>query len=369
MRFFVYIVVFFCFWTVVIAQNFNTFYSYPVNLYSVNPAYTGAETYIPLQIGVQRSNTGVQQGALNFVASGHVRYRKKVKNETKKEVIAYDVFRPASVRNSVTNRYLSNEKTYRDSVTREQKQADSTYKEVFNDEQRRIARLPFHGFGGLAKNEFIAQNSVQTSFNFSYALHLYVAPGVRLSFGAGIGMQNMAQTNTFTFRESGDAIADNFTSPRSAIAPDANVGTMLIGQKYYFGIAAYSLLGQPQFVQDIKSINNNLVINAMAGYKIKINKNTSIIPGVLVRYSNGLNLSMDFNARVLYKAIWAGPIYRHNEAIGIMAGLNLDKTWDISYAYGFTTASALKKVSYGSHEIIVGYRLKNKNYGLKSKFF
>lgn len=368
MRFFVYIIVFFCFFELAFAQNINSFYSYPVNLYGVNPAYTGAETYIPVQVGMQRYNTGVSQGALNLVASAHMRYRKKVKNATKKEVIAFDVFRPASVRNSVTNQFITKEKNYRDSVSLEQKQADSTYKEEFDDEQRRIARLPFHGFGGLARNEFVSQNNIQTSFGLSYALHLYVAPGVRLSIGAGLGVQNLSQ-KALTFREGGDATAQDYTNPLSAISPDANVGTMLIGQKYYIGFSAYSLLGQPQLVKDTKSSTNKVVFNAMAGYKFKINKKLSVIPAVLVRMNHATNPSIDLSTRILYNGIWAGAIYRHKEAIGIMAGINLDKTWDISYCYGYTTATAFSSISYGTHEVMLGYRLKNKNYGLKSKFF
>jgi hypothetical protein len=58
---------------------------------------------------------------------------------------------------------------------------------------------------------------------------------------------------------------------------------------------------------------------------------------------------------------WVGGAYRNGDAVVGMFGLNISSLINISYSYDYTT-SALRTVSNGTHELVIGLMLNNRNH-------
>ena len=95
----------------------------------------------------------------------------------------------------------------------------------------------------------------------------------------------------------------------------------------------------------------------MAGSNIPI-KNTlfEVIPSLLVK-SDFTFTTGEITARARYnKFLSAGIGYRYNDAVMAMVGAEF-KNFYLGYSYDYHT-SAISKASSGSHEIVLGYKLK-----------
>jgi len=57
--------------------------------------------------------------------------------------------------------------------------------------------------------------------------------------------------------------------------------------------------------------------------------------------------------------LWIGGGYRVGNGYIGMLGLNVGNTFNVGYAYDYTT-TALKSASRGTHEIIIGFLLGNR---------
>ena len=69
-------------------------------------------------------------------------------------------------------------------------------------------------------------------------------------------------------------------------------------------------------------------------------------------------MSFDINGTfVFYKTVGLGASYRLNEGIVGLFELQITDSFHVGYAYDFTT-SDLNRVSLGSHEIMINYRLR-----------
>jgi type IX secretion system PorP/SprF family membrane protein len=70
--------------------------------------------------------------------------------------------------------------------------------------------------------------------------------------------------------------------------------------------------------------------------------------------TDAASTQFDINVRALWKnMVWAGVSYRIDDALGVMAGVNI-KSFRVGYSYDVTT-SGINNYSSGSHEIMLGY--------------
>jgi hypothetical protein len=51
--------------------------------------------------------------------------------------------------------------------------------------------------------------------------------------------------------------------------------------------------------------------------------------------------------------------YRHGDALAALAGVNINPLLDLSYSYD-ATSSELGRTSAGSHELVIGFKLRNR---------
>ena len=92
----------------------------------------------------------------------------------------------------------------------------------------------------------------------------------------------------------------------------------------------------------------------MAGYGIDLTSALTLKPMIQLK-SDAVSTQMDVNANLMINnRFWVGGSYRIQDAIVILAGLEIIPNLKLGYSYDFTT-SDIKTYSSGSHEIMLGY--------------
>ena len=98
----------------------------------------------------------------------------------------------------------------------------------------------------------------------------------------------------------------------------------------------------------------------MAGYRLMPGEDWNLIPSVMVKYVHPLPVQYEGNLKLQYRDLaWIGGSYRHKDGFAGMAGLNISNTFNVGYAYDYTT-SELNNYSKGTHEVIIGFLIGNR---------
>ena len=72
-------------------------------------------------------------------------------------------------------------------------------------------------------------------------------------------------------------------------------------------------------------------------------------------------VAFDVNMKLAFRdRFWIGAAYRNQDSVAGLLGLNISSLINISYSYDYTT-SALRTVSNGTHEIVIGIMLNNQD--------
>jgi len=190
--------------------------------------------------------------------------------------------------------------------------------------------------------------------NLSYAFRLDLGPGT-----LGIGVEGGVLFNTL---HGEDLVAIQAGDPEilglgtaNGMAPDLGFGIYYHTDKLYAGISAKHLIS-PKIDFEFDGSSTYTVARhyyAMAGYTWDIDPVWSLSPSVFLK-TDAASTQFDINVRALWKnMVWAGVSYRIDDAVGIMAGVNI-KSFRVGYSYDVTT-SGINNYSSGSHEIMLGY--------------
>ncbi|HMK25248.1 MAG TPA: type IX secretion system membrane protein PorP/SprF, partial [Chitinophagaceae bacterium] len=103
-----------------------------------------------------------------------------------------------------------------------------------------------------------------------------------------------------------------------------------------------------------------------AGYRFLLGETVNAIPSVMLKYVQGSSKNSfqpEANLKLQYMdLLWIGGSYRYQDGYAAMAGFNVSNTFNLGYAYDITT-TALKTVSKGTHEIVIGFLIGNKYSG------
>ena len=177
-----------------------------------------------------------------------------------------------------------------------------------------------------------------------------------LSFGIGISMLNKTiNYDQFNLEQPGDPLLQ-YQQPETGKMMDIDLGIHYRqNKKIYAGISMSNILGSTTDIGNVQ-YGQSRFLYATAGYYIKIiekrKQQLYVIPSLLIK-SNLVNMQIDISARAEYNNLMAGLSYRYQDALAVMAGVNL-KGFRLGLSYDLTTGS-LSEVSNGSPEIFVAY--------------
>ena len=180
------------------------------------------------------------------------------------------------------------------------------------------------------------------------------------SLGIGVGISMLSKSIDYgqlTVEQAEDPLLKTKQKESGIIIPDIDFGIQYQQiRKMYVGLSATNLLESSTDIGNVKyGQKRNFYLTG--GYYINLaaqrGKPLYLIPSVLVK-SDFLNVQFDINARVEYNNLfWAGLSYRYQDAVAVMAGVNL-KGFRIGASYDYTIGN-LSKVSSGSVELFLGY--------------
>ncbi len=312
------------------AQQRPHYTQYILNNYIINPAVAGIENYWDLKLSYRNQWTGINGSP----------------------VTTYLTLQGP----------LKRSQTGRETATTLHGQDDNPRGETYWNSY--TSTDPHAGVGVTILNDRTGPLN-RFSFNASYAYHLPVSEKTTISAGVSAGFQNMtlhtSELDFGTDHPYDPAIASNDQLNR--LRPDINAGLWLYSADYFAGIAAQNIVPtELSFANDSVKLQHGKLIPHLflsGGYRFMLSDDISFLPSVMVRYVNPLPVSFDINAKFQYRdLLWAGASYRREDGYAAMIGMNVNSTFNIGYAYDYTT-SKLNTFTKGTHEIVLGFLLGN----------
>lgn len=193
-------------------------------------------------------------------------------------------------------------------------------------------------------------NEHRAKINYSYQLKLKNES--TLSFGTALGL-NVYQLKGYwihpTFAADSSFIKD-FTLTKIA----ADIGIAYSSRKFNSGISATLLTGNFSSENYIYSPCYFL----FADYTFGKEDGFQFIPQFFFKTNNNF-MQLDLNALVKYKSIYyLGFTFRNRDAFGFIGGVDIKKTYRISYSYDLIFSKLNNAAFGGTHEIVLGFLLK-----------
>jgi len=248
-------------------------------------------------------------------------------------------------------------RTYYASISSSLGKWRSTSKRTLRDRLR-----PFHAVGGLVYNDVTGPTS-RTSVYGSYAYNAVLTRSIRVALGVSVGMQQFAV----------DGQQLRFFDPTTVAASaasrvfDTSAGLWVYSPDFYFGVAGAQLFGNKlDFSYGPNQLDAGAPGNALrrhyfvtGGVRLPLDEDWSVVPSVLVKAVAPAPLSVDINAKLKYKdLLWVGASWRAFDSVVGMVGVSYEQ-FTLGYSYD-TGLSQLAGYHNGSHEVLLGLRLKKK---------
>lgn len=192
--------------------------------------------------------------------------------------------------------------------------------------------------------------------NYAYRIQL---PKGKLSFGLQAGFVNhIEKLSELTPGQLDDPqFASN--TPK-LILPNAGFGVFYYTPKFYAGISIPKLISNTVDASETKKVTNkadaaNWNWHITAGYVANLSESIKLKPTVMLKKAGGSSVDAELSLNALFNdLVWLGAAYRTEDAVSIIAGIQITKQMRFGYAYDYTTSS-LKNFNGGSHEITLGY--------------
>lgn len=208
------------------------------------------------------------------------------------------------------------------------------------------------GVGLVYEHEYIGLTEVNL-LKLNYAYHLPIGEEHFLSFGLSAG------ANTFSNSE---AWIPPTSEPDGSIPDgDLNIGfTSDLGVFYSFkkldaGFSVTQLVDS----KNTPSYSEAKHYYFYAGYLFGKDEGFQVKPQLFFRRNNGYN-ALDVNALLSYQSKYLlGLTYRNRDAYAFSGGYTLKDRFNLTYTYELTVSKLNNGLTSGSHELHLGFRLKN----------
>jgi type IX secretion system PorP/SprF family membrane protein len=308
------------------AQQRPQYTQYVFNNYLLNPAVSGIENYTDVKLGYRSQWTGIE-GA---------------------PVTAY-----FSINAPLGTNFTEGDATSFPSG------ADNPYSRMYSRDYK--AAEPHHGIGFMLVTDKAGPID-QTNMMASYAYHLGITDQLNLAVGVSAGFNHLhLNTTLITLENPDDPVIRDINN--NQWKPDASVGIWAYASNYYIGVSAQQILPHNQYITTANNSNLSTTVPhyfLTGGYKIYLSDDVTLLPSALLKFIQPTPTTFDLNMKLSFRdRFWFGGSYRKDDSFGILAGFNLSSFVNVSYSYDATT-SALRNVSNGSHEIVLGIMLNNK---------
>jgi type IX secretion system PorP/SprF family membrane protein len=204
------------------------------------------------------------------------------------------------------------------------------------------------GIGLVYEHEYIGVSELNLA-KLNYAYHLKLNENHHLSLGLAAGMNSIAYSKEWSHQDtsaSKNELNIGFTS---------DLGVFYSFKKFDAGFSITQLIDS----KNTPSYSESQHFYFYAGYTFGKDEGFQIRPQLFFRSNQGYN-SIDLNAMMSYQSkYFLGLTYRNRDAYGITGGYTLKDRYNLSYTYEVTVSKLNNGFSGGSHEIHLGFRLKD----------
>jgi len=218
-----------------------------------------------------------------------------------------------------------------------------------------------HIVGGKIINDVIGPFA-KTSVHGSYSFHMPFSKEMNFGGGLGLGWSNFrVNQDRVVLYDEDDALYSGFLS--SAAAQnffDVNAGVVFYNERFFGGISvSQALKNDVVFNQVLTESQYNRHYFLVAKYKLDVNEDFGIEPGVVGKFAENSPASFDIGMRVLYHdAVWVGLQYRTSNSFVLQIGANIIKNLYFSYGYEVSNG-AIRTSQNGTHEVQLGIDIGN----------
>jgi len=309
------------------AQQRPQYTQYVLNNYIINPALSGIENYTDVKVGSRDQWVGLNGAPRTMYLTVHAPIGK------------------TDYKSSATSFVVPGEnprgKSYWENYT---------------------ASEPHHGVGlSIVSDKTGLYNRV--SANLSYAYHIGLSPKTNMAAGFAGGIMKIGRDvsgSTFDNNDPTDPAQGNGNDIYK-LHPDLSAGIWVYSANHFFGLSAQQIIPQKvSFVDDTLGFKIIPHLFLTGGYRFLVSDDINAIPSIMVKYVSPLDPQFDVNVKLQYRDLfWVGASCRFKEGYAGMLGLNVGNTFNVGYAYDYTTSN-LGTVSKGTHEIIIGFLLGNR---------
>lgn len=205
----------------------------------------------------------------------------------------------------------------------------------------------------------------QTGFRFNISQKVKMNEKLFLALGLNGGMEQFSDDNTHLGTD--DPV---FATNQKYWKSDVGFGMTLFSEKFFVGIGAPVFksfnLGSPANKVEFK---RHLYLQA--GIIKDVSKDIKFRPGLLLRQVTGAGLQLDLSAAFLIRdVIWAGATWRTEKTASAMVQVQVLKNFMLGYSYDFASATHLKGMQSGSHDLMLNYRFSfKKGKALTPRYF
>ncbi|MBC7566463.1 MAG: type IX secretion system membrane protein PorP/SprF [Pedobacter sp.] len=309
------------------AQQRPQYTQYIFNNYLLNPALSGMENYTDLRFGYRKQWAGIQDAPQTSFVSANF---------------------------SLGDQYL-----WRNALSLPEKGEDPMSK---NYMQNYTSSPSHHGLGVIAVLDDVGPLS-RLDASLTYAYHLQLNNALNFSVGVAAGISRIGLDRSQLSFESGEDDPAISRTIVGQVKPDLGLGVWLYGANFFAGASVQQILPQKLvFTASPTEFSTGKEVPHLfltAGYRFFVAEDIAMTPSFMVKQVNPTPVSIDANLKVAFRdRLWLGGSYRKNDSFSAIAGVNINKTFNITYSYDFTT-SQLNTVSNGSHEIVLGIQLNN----------
>jgi len=298
---------------------------YVVNSYLYNPAVGGIERFMDARLGYRSQWQQIKGAPTTSYFSMHAPFgRKKRKN--------YFV-NPPNPKDRNTNR----------------------------DDHTTSGITQHHSVGGAVIMDQTG-NFQRYQVDVSYGYHLPLTKKYTLSMGVSGGViSNSINFETIKLADSEDPL---ITSYSGNIYPDLDLGAWIYSPKFFLGLSGKQLI--PYSFTYFKNGSGGQIIEPsyflITGYRFYASLTSmQIIPSLMVRYNKSAPLAVDGSMKFIYdQRLWGGFAIRSDDAISLFLGMAINTNFDFSYSYDYGYSKNIVGFGSGTHEFVLGIRIKNK---------
>lgn len=219
-----------------------------------------------------------------------------------------------------------------------------------------------HGFGGYLLSDKQGPYK-QSEISLTYAVHVPISKHTYLSMGASPSIYNakIDLSEIIVKDMNVDPVYQSLLKNGSSNTYlHLNVGLSLYSKNYYI---SYSMMeaanARISGNKDISQEENSMRHHILGGYRFKLSGNMELMPNTFIRFDQTKPTLMELGLRARYlEKYWTGLSVRNDKTIIGMLGFTFNDNVKFGYSYEYKTGD-ISNYNSGTHELNLGLRLFN----------